>query len=140
MEEKSQKIVSKCLRELAKCIGNLTKEQYDSVIQGDFEIEIRISGLDSKSKLSEPKRLIKTEDILEVESLLRKIDSREIGTATLKEKCTNKESLILVAKHLDLPVQKREKNDTIIEKIIENTIGFRLRSQSIQGKINSEVK
>ena len=140
MEDKSQKIVAKCLRELAKSINQLKKEQYESVVNGNFEIEIKISSLESKSKLPEPKRLFETEDILEIESLLRNLNSREKGTVLLKDRCTNKESLIRVAKHLDLPVQKKEKIDTIIEKIVENTIGFKLRSQSIQGRTNSEVK
>ena len=140
MESTSQKIVAKFLRELAKSIGNLRKEQYDNVINGNFKIEIKVDNLESKSKSPKTKRLFETEDIIEIESLLRDMSSREKGTALLKDRCTNKDSLIRVAKHLDLPVQKKEKIDAIIEKIVENTIGFKLRSQSIQGRTNSEVK
>ena len=34
---------------------------------------------------------------------------------------------------LDIPFQKKDSIDRILEKIIEGTIGFRLRSQAIQG-------
>ena len=61
-------------------------------------------------------------------------NSREEGAALLKEKCSTKEELTRLAKYLDLPVQKLDKIDQISERIIEATIGFRIRSAAIQGE------
>ena len=58
--------------------------------------------------------------------------SRQEGETYLVSNCLSKEDYVEVAKQLDVP---HRANITLLkERIIEGTIGFRLRSDAIQGK------
>ena len=71
-------------------------------------------------------------DIDTVINTLLAINSRQEGETYLVSKCKSKTDLVEVAKKLDLPYRT---NITVLkERIIEGTIGFRLRSDAIQGK------
>jgi len=48
-------------------------------------------------------------------------------------KCHSKIDIENIAKKLDVPFQKKDSIEKLKYKIIERTIGFRLRSQAIQG-------
>jgi hypothetical protein len=69
-------------------------------------------------------------DLRHIEDKLAKIDSREQAEELLKD--FKKAELQRIAKGLDIPTQKNEGIVRIKEKIIESTIGFKLRSQAIQ--------
>lgn len=65
---------------------------------------------------------------------LNKFSSRDEGLAFLISKCFTRIDYETVAQRLDIPFQKKDAIERIKEKIIEGTIGFRLRSQAIQGR------
>jgi len=67
---------------------------------------------------------------------LNTLNNRQEGEVILKEKCNNRFDYEKIASMLDIPFQKKDTIDRILEKIIEGTIGFRLRSQAIQGQKN----
>ena len=70
-------------------------------------------------------------DLKDTEEQLVKIDSREQAEELLKN--FKKADLQRIAKDLDIPIQKNEDISRLREKIIESTVGFKLRSQAIQG-------
>lgn len=69
-------------------------------------------------------------DLKEIENTLTKIYSRDEAEELLKD--FKKASLKALAKKLDIPVQSNDNMSRLKEKIIESTVGFKLRSQAIQ--------
>ncbi len=65
---------------------------------------------------------------------LQTLQSRDAGDTLLREKSSNRNGLEAIARFLQLPVQRDDTVDRLRAKIVENTIGSRLRSDAIQGK------
>jgi hypothetical protein len=70
----------------------------------------------------------------ELETSLRSMSSREEGFKLLESFLGTKKALEHFAREIDTPLLKSDKIDLIKKKIIEATIGYRLRSNSIQNK------
>lgn len=73
-------------------------------------------------------------DARAIAAQLQVLKSREDGESLLREKIPNKRGLEEFARFLQLPVQRDDTTERLRAKIIENTIGSRLRSEAIQGK------
>lgn len=69
-------------------------------------------------------------DLKKIENTLTKTYSREEAEELLKD--FKKANLKALAKKLDIPVQSNDNISRLKEKIIESTVGFKLRSQAIQ--------
>lgn len=131
--KKSQKdVLVRLLRELAKQVQSLDDQEFGNILTGMANIELRIisqgqnKGRLKRVKLTEPQ-------MLEMRNALEKMKTREEGAKLLKEKCKTKEDLISLSRYIDLPVQKHDKVEQLLERIIEATIGYRARSAAIQG-------
>lgn len=73
-------------------------------------------------------------DVRAIAAQLQALQSRDSGDALLREKAPNRSGLEAIARFLQLPVQRDDTVDRLRAKIVENTIGSRLRSDAIQGK------
>jgi hypothetical protein len=80
------------------------------------------------------KTKVSAQEVAEIARQLRMLPSRELGEALLQDKITNRNALETLARFLQLPVQRDDTVDRLRAKIVENTIGSRLRSDAIQGK------
>jgi hypothetical protein len=74
----------------------------------------------------------------QISTELRALPAREIGDAFLQRELPNRRALETLARFLQLPVQRDDTVERLRAKIIENTIGSRLRSDAIQGKNNQD--
>ena len=77
-------------------------------------------------------------DLSNVKSVLDSFQSREEVLEYLNQNFKTKKDLTSLAKIVDAHVQKSDKIDQLKEKIIESTIGFKLRSAAIQNKSINE--
>jgi hypothetical protein len=73
-------------------------------------------------------------EVRAIAAQLQTLQSRDAGDALLGEKVPNRSGLEAIARFLQLPVQRDDTVDRLRAKIVENTIGSRLRSGAIQGK------
>jgi hypothetical protein len=73
-------------------------------------------------------------DVGAIAAELQTLQSRDAGDVLLREKVPNRSGLESIARFLHLPVQRDDTVDKLRAKIVENTIGSRLRSDAIQGK------
>lgn len=73
-------------------------------------------------------------DLQAIASELQTLQTRDSGDALLRERVPNRSGLEAIARFLQLPVQRDDSVDRLRAKIVENTIGSRLRSDAIQGK------
>lgn len=61
-------------------------------------------------------------------------DDKEGGFLLLEKHSLTRNQLAALAKLLDIPVTKRDSVEHVKRKIVDATIGFRLRSQAIRGR------
>nr|VFK37093.1 MAG: hypothetical protein BECKSD772F_GA0070984_101019 [Candidatus Kentron sp. SD]VFK41170.1 MAG: hypothetical protein BECKSD772E_GA0070983_101017 [Candidatus Kentron sp. SD]VFK78281.1 MAG: hypothetical protein BECKSD772D_GA0070982_101112 [Candidatus Kentron sp. SD] len=57
----------------------------------------------------------------------------EQGRFFLEQYASNKDALTRLVRYLDLPLHRQETKERLKEKIIDATIGYRLRSRAIRG-------
>lgn len=88
---------------------------------------------DSRPKRS-PRQKSPPLDVPGIAAQLQTLQSRDAGDALLLEKAPVKRGLEAIARFLQLPVQRDDTADRLRAKIVENTIGSRLRSEAIQGR------
>lgn len=93
------------------------------------EIEIRVTRRRPKEEITAKAPL----DLAETVAKLTGAASRSEAAKFLDENFWTKKALEQVARHLDVVVSKQDKAETLRDKIIEATVGARLRSEAIQG-------
>lgn len=124
MDSLFNKIFSALSRELKK----LNEEDYRNIASGKAKLEINVINKGGKKK-AEPKE---EPDLNHILRQLNSFKSREEGVQFLDSNCKTKKELTSLTKLIDIPVQKSDKVQLLKDKIIESTIGFRIRSAAIQ--------
>lgn len=113
---------------LAKKTGNLSESDIKRVLLKELDIKITLVEL----KADNIKKNIMPE--MDVDSILCKLNSLgDRDNAKSELSSMTKKHLEVIARALDIAVQKSDKVDTLRHKIVEATVGARLRSSAIQG-------
>jgi hypothetical protein len=127
------------LDEIAKGIKRLSEQEFDELVSGKakfrFNIERSTRSDLSKKGLGKRKehRQMTAVQGRELVDRLRALEVREEGYKLIADVCARRDDLAQVARVLDLPTNKRDPIERLQDKIIEATIGYRLRSRAIQG-------
>lgn len=134
MKKSNGEAIAKVLSTVANAIESLDEADLESLLSGDLRFEIvAVTSKQRHGKSDSAYSSIDSAALDKLARLLQDADDRSRGWEILEEHTSNKDSLIQLARHLDLPCQKKESVDRLKEKIIEATIGFRLRSAAIRG-------
>ena len=131
MDESSQRATMIVLRQIATLLRNLSPEQIDDLASGRARITIENKPTRARKGRRAPQD-IPDPDL--VRSKLLGLTAREEGRAYLDGLGLNKPSLQRLASTLDLPAPNTDSVDRIKDRIVEATIGYRLRSEAIRGK------
>ncbi len=120
--------ILKILNRLSEIIANLPNENIQKFLDGTYEIKF------VKAKnTSEHNEYIPSFNANEIIDKLKNLDSRENAKTYLGEQgIVSKKDLEVLARQLDIPIVKTNKVDDLKTKIIEFTVGAKLRSQTIQ--------
>jgi hypothetical protein len=118
--------LAEILRRLADYIDTHPDESLKPILQDAVR-------LTRKNQSPEQKKPLDVEEANRIAALLREIPSREEGLALLQARISNRRTLEAMARFFNLPVQRDDTVERLREKIVENTIGARLRSEAIQG-------
>lgn len=118
---------AKLLSILAKQVEKLSESDLEKVLQDQAELKVSVQSIKSPNKNLRPVTL----DIGEVIEQLNNYDSRDEAFNLLKS--INKRELEVIAKSLEIAIQRSDKIDEIRKKIIESTVGAKLRSSIIRG-------
>ncbi|OPL14552.1 MAG: hypothetical protein AVO38_11320 [delta proteobacterium ML8_D] len=106
--------------------------QLESLLTGKAQLEFKITHV---AKEPADKRKDELPEGFEKNAVekLHGFSTRDEGERYLEQLCRTKEDLLRIARYLDLPAQKKEPIKQIKDKLIESTIGFRVRSAAVQG-------
>ena len=110
-------------------LNKLPQAIVQEIENGEKQIDINII---SSSK--EPNEPMSENSIVVSEAItfLNSMQSREEASSYFSTNDLKRADLEAICKQLDLPFTKKENMKTLQEKIIEGTVGYKLRSQAIQ--------
>jgi len=116
---------------LFKEIENLSNEDLQKIDNNKYEVKIKIEKIRKKKN----KKTELTEDMMKIfEKQLNDLSSRERGIELLSSILKDKSSAEHFAKFMRVSFLKQNNKDYIINKIVEATIGAKLRSSAIKGQ------
>lgn len=98
----------------------------------DAELSDFLSSAGTPDRISKEKRPSKP-DYTSLVAELRGAHELGQGAALLRRAAPTKTDLVNLARHLDLPVSKRDTVEQLSDRIVDTTIGYRLRSAAIRG-------
>ncbi|QFZ87004.1 hypothetical protein GFK26_31640 [Variovorax paradoxus] len=117
------------LRRLAGALERMSEDEISRLIDPNCDIEIKVIRRRSKEEIS-PETLV---DLNSLVAKLTMFPSRAEASQFMETAFETKKTLDQIARHLDVPVLKQDKVETLRDKIIEATVGARLRSEAIKG-------
>lgn len=122
--------ISLILELLSKAVAALPDDELDRVTRGTHSIELKITRNRSNTKATAGADNFNSADI---EKKLEEFSDRVAASNYLQEIASSKKSLESLARHLDIALSKQDKAEDLMKKIIESTVGARLRSSAIRG-------
>ena len=120
------------LRQVAKAVESLTEDEKSVLASGEATLRLSV---ETKTRPRRVQPSIGEIDTSALHERLASCESREEAERIIKEMSLTKASLQQITKAFELPNQKDDTTSKLIERIVESTVGFRLRSQAIQGKV-----
>jgi hypothetical protein len=123
-------LVASALRRLAAALERMSDEEIARLNEPGTEIEIKVLRRRSRDEELAPEARL---DLTDIVAKLTTAASRYDASKFLDDSFGTKKALEQIARHLDVVVSKQDKVETLRDKIIEATVGARLRSEAIQG-------
>lgn len=121
------------LRRITQAVSTLTDEQLDNLLRTGVNIVVADPAVEPARKVRSRSNELRSEEVEEIRQMLEALPTREDGTKLLEARCQSKEQLQQLLRALELPVRKDDNRAKLLVSIVEATIGFRLRSQAVQG-------
>ena len=131
---KMQEIYGMLLSELARAAGRITDEQMHRLLAGDAHLHLSVR---RNAKRQNRRREIASvefrEDFPELHDKLRAAKSVEECAVMVEYLLPEKADMFAFAKYIHLPVQRKDGQKRIRDKIVDATAGSRIRSEIIRG-------
>lgn len=129
---KAKEVLVALLRELARQIHSMDEAEFAEMISGTAKLELRVVGTKKQAHIHKHNKL-SDDEMHQLVETLRMTRTRDEGHQILDQRIRSKHDMARLAKKLDVPVQKSDSAEQIRARVIESTIGFRIRSAAIQG-------
>lgn len=124
------------LRDFARQIQAMDDAQIERILAGELRIEVRAPEKD-RAKAREGKAGCSN---LEMELLRRELQeagSREQARVLIDRYLHSKADLVHFARMLDISAPQKSSSDDIKTRLVESTVGYRLRSAAIRGNMSA---
>lgn len=118
------------LNKLAHMLRGLTAEEMSALLDGSAKFVLS-SGSPGRSR-ARSNQAKPQPDLLAVRDALNVMATREEGHSYLVSLNLNQEALRRLSRELDLPTPRSDTVERLRERIVESSIGYRLRSQAIR--------
>jgi hypothetical protein len=132
MQMNQKQEFSKLFSIFSKIVHRLSEEQYQQILSGEGELIFQ--------RRNEKKRIVGRKEtasesglVVSIKDKLIKLSCREEGLKLLLEsKAVKKNTLVELASAFYVHILKSDKKQVIAEKIVEQVVGTKLRSNAIQ--------
>jgi hypothetical protein len=117
-------------RRLTEALDSLSEDELKKLSDPQYAVEIKTVRRRAKD---EPNMLPPDTSAEEAIAQITSLPSRQDAQTLLDSKYPSKKALELIARKLDIPIIRQDKVEDLRDKIVEATVGARIRSQAIQG-------
>lgn len=122
--------VSVVFRRIADALELLSDVDLKRLADPQYSLEIKAVRRRAKDDLGVlPADSSVADTIIKITAFSNRRDAQDF----LDFHCPSKKSLEVVARALDIPIIRQDKIEDLRDKIVEATVGARIRSQAIQG-------
>ncbi len=126
------------LRQFIEGVQSLSEQDIEALLAGKGRLSVSVEAASAMKQRGRRTTAAAVVEPTVIRDTLRSVASREEGVEYLRAVAGSRAAVQRIARFLDLPVRRGETVDRLREKIIEATIGFRLRSQAIRGSTAAE--
>lgn len=130
-QDQSKELATALLQKVLRFVADLPEEDLVALVAGRKKLQLAQGSQKGAKKTGQTS---KQRDYVEISVALSALTSREEGEELLADLSLNKAELQKLAAKLDLPVMRDDSVQRLRSKIIETTIGYRLRSRAILGQ------
>jgi hypothetical protein len=122
-------LIASVLSRVGEYLQVLPEAELRKLLSENSSIELRAV----RNRPVRPEELLSNFNPAEVSKCLDGFTERNAAGNFLRDVAKNKKNLELVARNLDIAMSRQDKAEDILEKIVESTVGARLRSAAIRG-------
>jgi hypothetical protein len=119
------------LHHFAKQIQAMNDDDVERILDGDLKIEIRPA--DKQTKRREKPNRCSNEEMSQLNYALGKANTRERAVELIDGMLQSKTDLTRFARVIDIPVPKEASSRDLKARLVEATVGYRIRSAAIRG-------
>lgn len=130
-KEKILKAIDIFHKQIAGFLKKMSAEDIDLLLSGEKTLSFTVS---EKGVRDSKKAIPNFEDVEEIVGKLKEFKTKEEGFRYLEANAKKRLKLEAILRYLDSHYLKSDKIDRLKEKIIDDTIGYRLRSETVSGK------
>ncbi|WP_149137305.1 hypothetical protein [Cupriavidus campinensis] len=116
------------IEKVIQAMKAMSAAELDRLDDPNFEVQIKLI-----KRRSEASILKASFSLEELSNRLAGFVDRAAALSYLRSVAATKKELELVARHFEMVIAKQDTVDLLAERIIETTVGARLRSRAIQG-------
>jgi hypothetical protein len=117
-------------RRLAEAIDALTEDEIKRLSDPQYDVEVRAVRRRPKEDTLDATLKVDADEV--IRTITGKATRLE-AQSFLDSNFSNKKMLEQIARRLDIPIIRQDKVEVLRDKIIEATVGAKMRSQAIQG-------
>ncbi|WP_175911897.1 hypothetical protein [Burkholderia sp. BCC1640] len=121
------------LDKIFRAIRALSESDLQKLGDSNFDVQIKFS----RRRIDDAPQ-VSTFPLEMVAAKLTAFDDRREAQIYLRSVAETKKDLERVARHFEMVISKQDTVDVLADRIIETTVGARLRSRAIQGTAASE--
>lgn len=121
------------LDKLVQALKSMSPSDLEKISDPGFEVQIRV--VKRRAEVAPSKANLPLE---ELSMRLTEFDDRSAAITYLRATVATKRDLEAVARHLEMAISKQDTIEALAERIVETTVGARLRSRAIQGNLKDE--
>lgn len=118
------------LKAFTSALTEMSDTEYEDLLQGKGKLSYQINTYTRQSKNREVMEL--TAETTEMAAKLNQFSTRDEATEYLTQSMVLKSELVKLAYLLDIYINKSDGKEKIIDKIVESTVGVRVRSKAIK--------
>ena len=130
----NKKVINNLLTSVLELVNNLTSENLKDIESGNFELLLKVPEKNAKKQTTASPLLLDEVLMQKIDDELDTAKSRNEGLEIIESSLKKKTELVAFAKFIDVATMKSDRVDEIKNKIVDATVGARLRSGAIQGK------
>jgi hypothetical protein len=119
------------LRHFTRQIQAMDDEDVQRILDGELELEIRTT--DRRARSSGKRQRCSDEEMIRLRDSLGRVRSRECALELIDRTLQSKTDLARFAKAIDVPVPKEASTNDVRDRLVEATVGYRIRSAAIRG-------